>query len=222
MYHPVQILIFSQTDIDNRILDEVEIFEKQFRHKYFNDGEQFISALSSIKYDLVVMNIGHSEYSWGFVNLARKKCRRNVPIILLDQFGQLPEDRNENTVGKRKKAGKITLVRAAENRTAVRDNTDAAIAMAATLCHEINNPLMAISAITEVLQEKCRHLPADITEKIGNIAEATRRIQKVTRKLIGMDSIKYRETSGDRMVAFDDFGFDEIEQIDSIMPKLRE
>lgn len=218
----MQILVFSQTNIDSRILDEKEFSEKQSRHKYFNDGEQFISALSSFKYDLVIMNIGHDKYSWGFVNLARKNCRRNVPIILLDQSGQLPEDRNENTVERRKNPGKITLIRAAENRTMVKDGTDAAIAMAATLCHEINNPLMAISAITEVLQEKCSHLPADITEKIENIAKATKRIQRVTHRLIGMDSIKYRETSGDRMVAFDDFGSDEIEQIDSMMPKLRE
>jgi len=99
---------------------------------------------------------------------------------------------------------KLKLTRPGESAPFQKDSTDIATAMAATLCHEINNPLMTITAITEVLLSNYKYLAPDIIEKINIINIAAERIKKATHKLIGLDSLQYCETAASKMILIDD------------------
>ncbi|MBN2227747.1 MAG: hypothetical protein JW763_10335 [candidate division Zixibacteria bacterium] len=71
---------------------------------------------------------------------------------------------------------------------------------AATLSHEINNPLMTIAANAEMLLGEKKNLDTDIRDKISIIASEARRIQDVTRQLTDLQSLQYRETATGKMI----------------------
>ncbi len=74
---------------------------------------------------------------------------------------------------------------------------------AATLSHEINNPLMAITGLVEILLKERQKLPGDTVAKIELIGSAAERIRKVTEKLIEVDTLQYRETPSGRIIDLD-------------------
>jgi len=74
---------------------------------------------------------------------------------------------------------------------------------AATLSHEINNPLMAITAGVELLMKEVGQLSPQGQERLATIGKAAGRIKAVTRKLGQLDSLRYRETAGGRMISLD-------------------
>jgi len=103
-----------------------------------------------------------------------------------------------------KEKRKIKLTRTGESKSAQNDGTDIATAMAATLCHEINNPLMTISAVAEVLLNHHKDLEPEIIDKIKVIAVSAERIREATHKLISLDSLKYCETAASKMIPKED------------------
>jgi len=77
---------------------------------------------------------------------------------------------------------------------------DILVQTVATLSHEINNPLMAITASTEILLNGNDKLPIDILEKVKQIKLAADRIQSVMEKLGEIETIHYRKTAAGRMI----------------------
>jgi signal transduction histidine kinase len=71
---------------------------------------------------------------------------------------------------------------------------------AATLGHEINNPLMVITASIESILKSHSALPDDIIDKIRAIAYSAERIKNVTEKLTNAENLTYRETACGRMI----------------------
>jgi signal transduction histidine kinase len=86
----------------------------------------------------------------------------------------------------------------------VTSSNDVLAQTVATLSHEINNPLLAITATTELLLSTAHQLPDDTLDKIRKIKEAAYRIQSVIERLSSIETINYRETAAGRMIKIDD------------------
>jgi signal transduction histidine kinase len=81
-----------------------------------------------------------------------------------------------------------------------KENLQLVAETAATLCHEINNPLMTITANIEILLKRNNGLPDVIRKKMSLIGLAANRIKAATEKLIDLDSLSYNETVAGRMI----------------------
>jgi signal transduction histidine kinase len=67
---------------------------------------------------------------------------------------------------------------------------------AADLSHELKNPVAAIRASAEVLEEGAIDDPAAARRFVGRIREATERIERLLRELLGLASIEARGVEG--------------------------
>ncbi len=74
---------------------------------------------------------------------------------------------------------------------------------AATLSHEINNPLMAISGIVERLLQSESEMSPGILEKVRQIGVAAARIRSVTEQLMEIDALYLRHTAAGLMIDLD-------------------
>lgn len=126
------------------------------------------------------------------------------------QIAEIPLD--ENNAGEENNRGKQKLILRMRQPQRPRGDQSASIIVAqtaATLSHEINNPLMAITGLVEILQKERQKLPGDVVEKIEQIGSAAERIRKVTEKLIEADTLHYRETPSGRIIDLDSLLKDE-------------
>jgi len=126
------------------------------------------------------------------------------------QIAEIPFD--ENNAGEENHRGKQKLVLRMRQPQKPRGDQSASIIVAqtaATLSHEINNPLMAITGLVEILRKERQKLPGDVVEKIEQIGSAAERIRKVTEKLIEADTLHYRETPSGRIIDLDSLLKDE-------------
>ena len=142
--------------------------------------------------------------------------------IEIDNILKTSEENRSDKKAAIKNSRKLTLTRPGESKAAQDDSTDIATAMAATLCHEINNPLMTISAITEVLLSNHKKLSPDIIEKIKLIAVSTERIKDATHKLISLDSLQYCETAATKMILTDNSDTKSNDRLRSLIPETSE
>lgn len=74
------------------------------------------------------------------------------------------------------------------------DDLDLVTAMAATLNHEINNPLMAIRGAVEILLDQPEVSSLDIADKLRIIDTQARRIQEITRSMSALITPTMRQT----------------------------
>jgi len=70
----------------------------------------------------------------------------------------------------------------------------------ATLCHEINNPLLAITLTTEILLDEDSHLPPEAVERVKRIEMAAEKIQAVIERLREIETVHYRDTAAGKMI----------------------
>ena len=71
---------------------------------------------------------------------------------------------------------------------------------AATINHEINNPLMSILATVEILLGAADQYSPEVTEKIQRIGLEAERIRDVIEKLIDIEYLRLRRTDGGKLI----------------------
>jgi len=192
--------------------------DKQFKMPDWFDGESsvesaadidtFIEKIKHVNYNLVVLNGAISSAMISeFLNVLRQSRNQDIPVFLINlsnvddgevQHKFLPEGHKSLSIRRRfvEVSGQTEL--------------DTVISTAATLSHEINNPLMSIAANAEILLSRYNFLADDIVSKIRAIAGAASRIQKVVDELSNLESLRYRNTASGRMIDIDQGGIREV------------
>ncbi len=172
------------------------------------DVDAFIEKIKHVNYNLVVLNGAISSAMISeFLNVLRQSRNQDIPVFLINlsnvdagevQHKFLPEGHKSLSIRRRfvEVSGQTEL--------------DTVISTAATLSHEINNPLMSIAANAEILLSRYNFLADDIVSKIRAIAGAASRIQKVVDELSNLESLRYRNTASGRMIDIDQGGIREV------------
>ncbi len=172
------------------------------------DVDAFIEKIKHVNYNLVVLNGAISSAMISeFLNVLRQSRNQDIPVFLINlsnvdagevQHKFLPEGHKSLSIRRRfvEVSGQTEL--------------DTVISTAATLSHEINNPLMSIAANAEMLLSRYDFLADDIVSKIRAIAGAASRIQTVVDGLSNLESLRYRNTASGRMIDIDQGGIREV------------
>ncbi len=79
-------------------------------------------------------------------------------------------------------------------------------AVTATLKHQINNPLMAISANVEMILKNNSNLGRDLIGKIEQIGLCTEKIKEITERLTNLEQINIIDTAAGRMIDLEHTG----------------
>jgi len=173
--------------------------------EYITDFASFSGKAFDKKFDLIVFRAlsGMMDISRACLILANSVNQR-TPLLITDNesdTGSVIDREKEPAL--RRTDGILRLKRKAE-RLDNHDLVETIITTAATLGHEINNPLMSISANTEMLLAKFDYLPKDVVYKLKSISNAADRIQDVLHKLTDLERLKYRRTPSGRMIDIED------------------
>lgn len=71
---------------------------------------------------------------------------------------------------------------------------------AATINHEVNNPLMSILATVEMLLNSSVDMPAEIKERVIRIGAEAERIREVIETLVDIEYLRVRQTDGGKLI----------------------
>lgn len=199
-----KILIFSNAD--------PEVIDRQF----MNGGEEtneydfacslpeLLSHLKQNSHDLTIIDSSESSDSEILLEAIAAVVEMGQPIMIKDlqtcDSAKLRQEifANNNTNGADvpQKMPTGTILNTDEKRRLISE-------VVATLNHEINNPLLAISVYSEMLLKNMGHLDKDSSDKLKLIARSAERIKFVTERLNDLDLVKYRETPAGRMIDLD-------------------
>ena len=159
--------------------------------------------MTTQNYTLIIIDSENSLSPANLLDLIAQSKKKGVPIVISNlQTKSDDKTRSKNAAGNSSRKG-FTLHRKWSEPTEKKD-LHLVTETAATLCHEINNPLMAITANIEVLLKSNTDLPNKIIRKVRLIGRAADRIKVATRKLTRLDSLNYKETVAGRMINLDD------------------
>jgi signal transduction histidine kinase len=183
----------SKLESNNILVYSQHRTETTLRHSVFsvgkNDNCDYVSSMVELKTQIEGNDYGWlviDQYQLGdkqlgeLINLA---ISNNICIRLIKCDGTELEDKvNDYNV----------------------DNNNIISQTAATLAHEINNPLMTISANAEVLLRDYGYLHEDITGKIRQIIRSVDRIKNVTIRLSNLQSVRIKDTVAGKMIDLGD------------------
>jgi len=207
-----RILIYSSGLNEADIADRVLPYSADSRHEFVSNLDDLLMRLSSNEYDLIIIE-SKLDILRLISGIKRVQSDTGLSIpLLFDDFS------DTSTISQAKsnrptESRKMTLKRKHEAVFAPEEKIKTITETAATLMHEINNPLMAITANTEILLENYSHLPDDFLEKVRTISSAAARIRKVTDILVDLDMLNYRETAAGRIISLENIGIDKSPRI---------
>jgi signal transduction histidine kinase len=116
-----------------------------------------------------------------------------APIEAISEFGERVSE-GERTASLPVSSGRevMRLWRAIDSMRRQLEGRPFVETFAADLSHELKNPVAAIRASAEVLEEGAMDDPAAARRFVGRIREATERIERLLRELLGLASIEAR------------------------------
>ncbi|MEW5923393.1 MAG: histidine kinase dimerization/phospho-acceptor domain-containing protein [Candidatus Zixiibacteriota bacterium] len=171
---------------------------------FASNRDSINNHLKNNNFDLMIIDNDVAADSGQFHYLMSIAAARNMPVVVTRVVERPVESQPPAEEPIEPFIRKLILRRnQAESIVDYRDKLNLGSETAATLSHEINNPLMAISANAEMLLRKRAELSPDMVEKAEAIAHAAERIRKVTHRLTDLDSLRFRETAAGRMIDFE-------------------
>jgi len=176
--------------------------------RFVSDDKALAQLLEKFSFDILMIDNAVAADSEKFRHLMELASEKGLPVMVtrVGESIKRDVDRINDTDGKPAHLFKKLVLRRTKGETAFnhRERLNLVSDTAATLSHEINNPLMAITANIEMLLRKRRELDQGTIEKIEAIKHAADRIKKVTRRLTELESLKYRRTAAGRMLEIED------------------
>ncbi len=200
MENPIKVLILD-TDGKSHDLPHESGAAGIVSRTYVNNVSDFIAATSSGSYDILRLD-GIDSLS-GTLKSVRKLNSPKRPDSFPSADRVIPRRKNMicsegSGFGKLRE---IKLTRQSESPPVLNRNELRIVSQtAATLSHEINNPLMTISANAEMVLSKESDLGHDVKEKVRIIASMADRIRKVTHCLMDLEHLEYRNTANGPMI----------------------
>jgi signal transduction histidine kinase len=169
---------------------------------FFADSPEKLRALlAEDHFEAVIIDPKVTATDGNLFEVLKEAAARNLPVIVTRFDPETDINELARFKGPVPAAQRLILRRnRSEAKSRRRNEADIVSETAATLSHEINNPLMAITANVEVLLRRRNGLRDDVLDKIRLIGKAAERIRTITHGLIGLDSVRFRNTAAGRMI----------------------
>ena len=200
-----KILIFKENQIGQRGDCEFRARDTGMDYFFTADLKAMTALLDKYEFELMMIDNSIANDSDRFREIMTGASERHLPVVVTRIDGSVADHAQAKSEQTESLIKKLVLRRRQfESAIDHREKLNIVSETAATLSHEINNPLMAITANIEMLLRKKRQLDPDISEKISAIKHAAERIRKVTHKLTDLDALKFRQTAAGRMIEIDE------------------
>ncbi|GEM_PF-2998886 len=167
--------------------------------EYVTTAHKLLESLDKSRYDLIILSA--EDYAGLDVTIRERiGAMKGLSVLLLRDVGE-KHDQDIFMAMEGVPCRKMVLHKGEENAD-VQSQRDREIirATAATLGHEINNPLMSICASAEMILKENPALSTGVVEKIKHISDEAVRIKKSTDILIDVDRVLLKKTPAGNMI----------------------
>lgn len=197
-------LVYTGTGIENPENCDFCADDPGMECFFASDRGSLSQHLKRNNFDLMIIDNEIAADSGQFHYLMSVAGARNIPVVVTRVVGKEAEPSAPEEEPVEPFIRKLILRRnQAESIVDYRDKLNIVTETAATLSHEINSPLLAITANVEMLLSRKDYMSPDMVEKAEAIAQAAERIRKVTQRLTDLDTLRFRETAAGRMIDFE-------------------
>lgn len=119
--------------------------------------------------------------------------------VVLESNGVPFLDADGNVLGFRGVTRDITIRQEAEKEHTERKKLQGALELAGAVCHELNQPVMAINGYAEILMLKKDRYP-EIINTLEKVLKQTERVEGITRKLMNITRYETQKYSGNETI----------------------
>nr|MBN2276968.1 hypothetical protein [candidate division Zixibacteria bacterium] len=200
-----EILIYSNNRPNPENISTILGSGDELDFTVINDYDRIYQSLEKGNCDFIIIDTAGDipdSHCRELFEILRKK---NIPVLFADLDSTRKTGGEQDSSSSPHSIRRLVLKnRARVSRPAEDEDLKIVNRTAATLCHEINNPLMVIAANVEVLLKNYGFMHSDIIDKIKTIGTAAERIRKATDRLTNLKTLNFRETVAGRMIVIDD------------------
>lgn len=201
MNSPYKILVYSQKNLDYFKRWSLLNNAHNLDCCYVYNLEDLYSSLVEEEYDLLIADFDDSYSYSALLDIITQVGNKRLPMVVTNL--QTEVQRKEKDIAEIGFPFRKKLVLRKTQSTPSRSDRDKLHVIsqtAATLGHEINNPLMTIAANVEMILKNYGFLQDNLIKRIRLIGKAADRIREATEKLAGLESLNYRDTAAGKMI----------------------